>query len=84
MSRLTWLKKQKPVNILEEGRKSQTKQKSHPVHVRRKLGRRKHRSTRTRRLLSKPQLTVEGRIDSSGLTGNGTKKITGVSSQAAN
>lgn len=55
-----------------------------PVHVGRKLGRRKHRSTHTRKLLSKPQLTVEGRMDSAGLTGSGTKKITGVSSQPAN
>lgn len=60
------------------------RQKPHPCACKKKVGKKEAQVyTHTRRLLSKPQLTVEGRMDSSGLTGNGTRKITGVPSQAA-
>lgn len=56
------------------------------MHVRGKLGTRKSRSTQTQEgwPSSMPELTAARRMDSPGIAGNGTKKITGISSQTAN
>lgn len=55
------------------------------MHVRGKLGKRKSRSTHTQEgwPSSMPELTAAGGMDSPGVAGNGTKKITGIVSQAA-